>query len=270
MTLRPFDFRFDAGFTAMRIGKVDLSLLPVPEHESLYLDAAQNILLFLPLGAALFLAPEKRRGAVRGIAGAVAGAALLSALCETLQIWLPTRYPQAMDVGANTLGAFSGAVAAAVGERIRATVSPGEMRRGLGWNAAGAVAAGAVALILLGPAVGLDPVRSVRELEAHAKAFVRSPWFDRWTFGNATLPLLLLGVFSCSLSEWTTERFPSLGISFAYLPVFLSSSILAILFPVPRIFFRSCAPDWGAIAFGLLGSVLGIAAHRCAARRRPG
>ncbi|HEY3488616.1 MAG TPA: VanZ family protein [Candidatus Deferrimicrobiaceae bacterium] len=264
-TLRPFDFRFDAGFTAMRMGKVDLALLPVPEHESLYIDAVQNLLLFFPLGAALFLGLVKRRGAMSRIAVAIAGAAFLSFLCETLQIWLPTRYPQVMDVGANTLGAFSGAVAAAVCERIGATVSSGELRRGLGWNIAGAAAAGAVALILLVSAVDLDPVRSVRELEGHAKAFIRSPWFDRWSFENATLPLILLGVFSCSFSEWIMDRFPSLRTRFTYLPVFLISSILAILFPLPRIFFRSFAPNWGAIAFGLLGNVLGIAVHRFAA-----
>jgi hypothetical protein len=119
-----------------------------------------------------------------------------------------------------------------------------------------------LALSLLYPVFHLDPVRSVKELEVHAKDFIRSPLFDRWSLENVFLPPLLLGALSFSFADWAMKSFHSLRLPFTYVPVFLLSSAYAVLLPIPRIFFRSFSPNWGSILFGVIGVVLGILFHR--------
>lgn len=69
-------------------------------------DFLLNIVLFLPCGALLKLLG--RRASMATAAGA-----LLSLGIESAQMYLPTRYPSQLDVLANTLGAFAGAILAA-------------------------------------------------------------------------------------------------------------------------------------------------------------
>lgn len=66
-------------------------------------DLWLNILFFLPGGLLLV-------SAGLSVATTVAVAALLSQTVETLQIWIPGRYPSLLDVCANAGGAWAGAV----------------------------------------------------------------------------------------------------------------------------------------------------------------
>lgn len=70
------------------------------------LDFALNIALFLPCGAIL-----KMLG--RRVSTATAAGALLSLAIESAQMWIPYRCPSQLDVLANALGAFAGALALA-------------------------------------------------------------------------------------------------------------------------------------------------------------
>lgn len=65
-----------------------------------YQDFAENLLLFLPLGVALWRRPT---------ATVLICAALLSVLAETVQLWSFERYSSPYDVLSNVLGAFVGA-----------------------------------------------------------------------------------------------------------------------------------------------------------------
>jgi VanZ family protein len=262
VTLRPFNFRVDPEFTSMRIRMVDWAPLPSREHESLFIDVACNILLFFPYGAAFYIYKRRNVKTSLSILSVTVSAAFLSSLCETLQVWLPDRYPQVLDVVANTSGALAGAITAAVWERIDTLTSPGEVRNGIRWSPDSGVLLTLLVLSLLYPAFHLDPVRSVNELEAHAKAFIQSPLFDRWSLENVFLPLILLGALSFSIADWAMKNFPSLRLSFTYFPAFLLSFVYAVLLPIPRIFFRSFSPNWGSILFGVLGVSLGIMFHR--------
>jgi VanZ family protein len=261
LTLRPFDFRFDPAFTAMRLRAVDWAPWPDPAHESLYVDLAQNILFFMPYGAAFFLWRRGRAAAVPAILLAAATSAALSALCETLQVWLPTRYPQLLDVEMNTLGGLAGAGVAAVGERALRLVREGGGRGEAGWDRYRIALLLVLAALLLHPLCRPEPVGSVKELAAHAKAFVRSPWVEWGSAENTLLPAALMAAFAFVAGEWGMQRFPALRVSFGYVPVSVAAAFLAVVLPIPRLFFRPFAPDWGAIPFGLAGAALGIALH---------
>lgn len=88
-------------------------------------DVAINVLLYLPFGAAAFLALSRGRRRVWAVAGATAAGTLLSATLEMLQVYAPGRDPSLSDVASNTLGAAAGALAAMIlGHRL-AKLTPG-------------------------------------------------------------------------------------------------------------------------------------------------
>jgi hypothetical protein len=66
------------------------------------LDVAQNLMLYVPLGAALWRRPSWL---------VLVTAALFSCLIEFAQVWMINRDPSPVDVAANAAGALAGAVA---------------------------------------------------------------------------------------------------------------------------------------------------------------
>ena len=261
-TLRPFNFRFEREFTSERIPVIDWEPLPTREHEGMFVDTALNILLFIPYGMAFYPRRRSTAGIPMAILSATVSATFLSSFCEVAQVWLPTRHPEFRDVVTNTLGAFAGATAAAVWERIVFLAPAREIRSHIRWNRASVALLVFLALPLVHSVIHLDPVRSVEELEEHAKAFIHAPVFDLWSAENTALPFLFLGALSFSAAEWAMASLPPLRTPFTYIPVFLLSSLYAVLLPIPRIFFRSFNPNWGSILFGVLGISAGIALHR--------
>lgn len=80
-------------------------------------DVAANILFYVPVGAAAFLALARRGSRARAWAGAVVLGFGLSACVEILQIYVPRRDSSLLDVVSNTAGALIGAAVALVWRR---------------------------------------------------------------------------------------------------------------------------------------------------------
>ncbi|MGH9591771.1 MAG: VanZ family protein, partial [Bryobacteraceae bacterium] len=72
-------------------------------------DAILNLVFYIPLGAAAFVA---LRGGISALAGATAVCALVSFAVEWAQLSIPSRYGDLRDLAANSLGAFLGAAIA--------------------------------------------------------------------------------------------------------------------------------------------------------------
>jgi VanZ family protein len=101
LTLFPWDFQFYARGQELRWAPLN-ARRPI-------LDAVLNVFLFVPLGAAGFVAFGRRWKAA---VGTVLAAALLSWSIEWLQMWTPKRYANLTDFASNTLGAAIGCAAA--------------------------------------------------------------------------------------------------------------------------------------------------------------
>jgi len=118
-------------------------------------DVASNLVGYLPLGALVTIALQ-RRGAGAGVALAFAllACAALSLLMETLQGYLPMRVPSSLDLVLNTGGGAAGAVVAIALDRLGLL---GWLRRWQGrWFDADA--RGALVLLLLWPLALLYPL----------------------------------------------------------------------------------------------------------------
>lgn len=105
-----FDFSGSAGHPLL----VLLHSWPTVWDRFALRDAAVNLLLYLPLGAAAIWAPPRRLRGALGIAPVVLGAAALSISMEILQVYVPGRVCSLSDVLCNTVGAASGVALALV------------------------------------------------------------------------------------------------------------------------------------------------------------
>jgi glycopeptide antibiotics resistance protein len=84
-------------------------ILKIPLY--LVVDLAGNIIVFMPLGAALALAMKSRKWAIRILFATLLGA-FLSICVELLQMSIPSRYATVEDCLLNTIGAALGATTA--------------------------------------------------------------------------------------------------------------------------------------------------------------
>jgi len=84
---------------------------PLPQYLTVF-DVVTNVLGYMPLGALVVLAGWPRLRGAPAVATALLGGALLSALMEAGQTYLPTRVASNLDLASNALGALLGAVLA--------------------------------------------------------------------------------------------------------------------------------------------------------------
>jgi VanZ family protein len=158
---------------------------PLPRYWT-WFDAIGNLLAYAPLGALTTLA-LLRTGRIRSsgwLAAVLATAllSLLSMLLESVQTYLPTRYPSNLDWALNTCGALLGSFAAGALERA------GWLERWEAFRAHWLVrdARGALVLLALWPfallfpasvPLGLGQVQERLELWA-AEVLADTPWLE--------------------------------------------------------------------------------------------
>ncbi len=99
------------GWRDQGVAPFEFLLASVPRYITAF-DIAANVFGYLPLGFLAVLAAHPRLQGRAAATAATAGAALLSLCMEALQTFLPARIPSNIDLLANTIGAFVGALAA--------------------------------------------------------------------------------------------------------------------------------------------------------------
>src|ERR1051326_8601159 len=72
-------------------------------------DLIINVLLYIPLGAAAYLAPHPRAAKVAGVVFAAIAGASLSTAIELMQLYVANRVPSAFDIVCNLAGSIVGA-----------------------------------------------------------------------------------------------------------------------------------------------------------------
>jgi VanZ family protein len=100
-----------------------------PQQRFLPVDAAMNVLAYIPLGSLLlFCLPQHWRRFISASLATVAACSLLSAGLESVQTFLPARVPSKMDWLCNSVGAGIGVLLArtvlTVLQRLRRAVTP--------------------------------------------------------------------------------------------------------------------------------------------------
>ncbi|MBP6419035.1 MAG: VanZ family protein [Giesbergeria sp.] len=114
-SLFPFD-----GWRAQGISPLVFLVAPIPPPYWTGFDVAINVLGYAPLGFLLALAMLRTGWPRSAVPVAALAGGLLSLGMEYLQIYLPQRVPSNLDLLLNTAGALSGALAAALLERLGA------------------------------------------------------------------------------------------------------------------------------------------------------
>jgi VanZ family protein len=122
-------------FTAAAGNPIVVLLHGWPANWTLYIlrDIILNVIGYVPLGLAAFLALRRRHARGFAAGGAVALGYLLSVSMELLQVYLPGRVPSLLDVLTNTLGTAAGVAFALyfeAGIRRLAEVRAGHFRAG--------------------------------------------------------------------------------------------------------------------------------------------
>jgi len=232
-----------------------------PEGDLSRADMFSNVLAYIPLG--LLLAMHWRGNGRTGWAGvlcATLGGAFLSLAMETLQQYLPTRTPSAVDLLTNTLGTWMGAVSChwAHGEANFAARLRGMRER---WCADSPVANGGLlalavwALSQLSPFVPWFDLRSVRRTLRGIWLVLEQP--ARFDVALATVygaSLLGLGLLAVTLMRPGRRALPLFAIA-------ASGTLFLKMFIVGR----TLSPE--ALA-GLLAALVLLQASRGLAGRR--
>ncbi|MDP2370449.1 VanZ family protein [Rhodoferax sp.] len=174
---------------------------PLPKYWT-WFDVLTNVLGYAPLGFLLALSAARTHRVMHGVVAATVAATLLSLLLETMQGYLPVRVPSNVDLALNSMGAWFGALAASVLERI------GVLDRWSRFRARWFVpeARGALVLLALWPAALLFPAavpfgvgQVFERLEAAlAGALLDTPFLDWLPLREIELqPLVPLAELVC-------------------------------------------------------------------------
>lgn len=116
-TLYPYTVQMDRVESLGTVGAIVKSFLA---STSDYDDMSDNVLLFIPVGFSLACLPVMRRPRAWWLLVVLICAAL-SLIVESLQVFLPTRAPTALDVVTNTIGGAVGVLGFLLVSRLCAT-----------------------------------------------------------------------------------------------------------------------------------------------------
>ena len=290
-TMWPYNFDFRPEFTDQRMRIVNW--IPFAgTAATAYKDAVLNTILFIPFGVLAYLYRSKealpRRSArvprllipfdalawlYRSKEAQPRRSALVPALwgmifsvsIETLQVWLPSRFPSATDVFTNTLGSLLGASAIrGVADSI-GRMGADDLRRAFRHNVMFLALAAYAVVLIASDIYTMDPVGSVAELASRGKAFLRSPWIGDMDLVKAVGTVLSLGVLAFLSAEWAMVSFPWARGPYTYIFLFFLCSAFAGGLECAQVLFRSRFPLRSDALIGIAGSAYGVLLHRLAA-----
>jgi len=269
-SLIPFTIDPNWFSTANAFGLADLSMFP-----STLEDIVTNVLIYMPLGAALVIARPVRVGSVfsRVLAGAGLGLCV-SLPIETLQTGMAIRVASWVDVLMNTVGAGVGALAAPWMLRLgRRLIESARLRFSMNPMMTGATALSAGLLVY-----SLAPFDFVCNTAGLHAGFLRADW-NLWPSWTAVLVPGLVGTAAdCGwfvllgycvargrrLSGWTWGA--------ALISAVKHCALLAVVIEITQLFTASHVVGlfdlWAHAFCGGLGAVLATGARVLAADRR--
>jgi glycopeptide antibiotics resistance protein len=259
-TMWPYNFDFRPEFTDQRMRVV--SWVPFAGTAgSDYKDDVLNTILFLPFGALAWLYRSKGAQPRRSVWVPALWGMILSVSVETLQVWLPSRFPSATDVFTNTLGSLLGASAICVMVDSIERMGVDDFRRAFRHNVMFLFLAAYAVVLVASNIYTMDLVGSMAELALRGKAFLRSPWIGDIVLAKAAGPILSFGVLAFLSAEWAMNSFPWARVPSTYLLLFLLCSAFAGGLECAQVLFRSRFPLRSDILIGIAGCGYGVLLH---------
>lgn len=297
-TMWPYNFDFSAEFVSKRVQAISW----IPEvtdanRGGVVKDVVLNFTLFLPFGVLAFFHGRGSRGAAstrgrksscslkpqitcsltrgdgRGGTGKTIGlclgqALLLSAVCETAQIFLPGRFPSTSDMFSDAGGALTGALIAAGIREVATQAGPDRLRDAFRGNLPFLALASFALALLAGAVYTMEPVSSYTEFAARAKTFLWGSLPAHRPLVMAAGPFLAGSVLALLLAGWGARSFPFLS----PWTVFLATSLICVAcmagLEALLVLFRTRVPSRLDAFAGALGAVYGAGVHHFLAGRR--
>lgn len=259
-SLSPFTFDLAAARASRGVGLGAIGWPP-----SAYGDLITNIVVYLPVGAALFLWLRRRFRAWPALVMAGALGGVTSLLAETLQTCVPVRTASWIDVVVNAIGTLCGAaIAPAVSPMVRAAthrIREGIARRPMSTTAS----ALAVGLLVM----GICPFDFVTTTAALHTSLARSRWFpfDTALGGAGAGGLTTVGVSALGVAGVFAALgfFVALGAREAGQPrrragalSLVHVALLAVLIETVQIFVVSRSLDVGEVLLDICVGALGV------------
>jgi glycopeptide antibiotics resistance protein len=217
-TAAPFHFDTSLHSALAHLSRVRLNPLIAPDtgRRISIPDFAQNLLLFMPFGAAAVLAVGGSTR--RSIASAVFLGCVLSVSVESIQLVTTDRISSFADVLANTIGTFTGAITAAVSRQRQWADYIRLTRPRLVAAPTYYPTAATALLVCIESWEPFDVTLDVGVVAGHLKALRASLWQASFSADHIIVFVLFL-LFGFMLTQWLRElhvRFPvTVGIAAA-------------------------------------------------------
>jgi len=252
-TTAPFHFDTSVESVSAHLSRIRLNPLISPDtgRRISIPDFVQNLLLFVPFGAAAVSAFGGERPR-RHIFSAVLLGCALSIGVESIQLLTTDRISSFADILANTAGALTGAMIAAISSRrqwggfVRLTK--------LGTPTAPAYRAMLATALLVGIASWepFDVTLDVSVVAGHLKALRASLWQASFSADHIVVFALFL-LFGFMLTQWLRE----LDVRFPVIVGMAVAMIAGIALEVSQIFIESRLPTVGDAVANAVGAVSG-------------
>jgi len=253
LTAAPFHFHTSLQAAVAHWSRVRINPLISPDtgRRISIPDFVQNLLLFVPFGAATVWAFGSHR-VVRPVISAVLLGCALSVTAESIQLLTTDRISSFGDVLANTLGAFTGAMAVIIlrgrqwADHVRLATSGVVAARTYYPTLATAL------LVCIASWTPFDVTLDVGVVAGHVRALQASFW--RPSFSAAHIIVLVQFVlFGFMLTQWLRE----LHVRSAVVVGIATALTAGILLEASQIFIESRLPEVGAALVNATGGVAG-------------
>jgi len=252
-TAAPFHFDLSVDSVSAHLSRIRFNPLISPDtgRRLSIPDFVQNLLLFVPFGAAAASAFRSDKGVRRIISAALLGCAL-SVGAESIQLLTTTRISSFADVVANTIGTLTGAMAAT-------------MLRGWQWTDDARLAKSRIVaaptyspmlatalLVCLASWEPFDVTLDVSVVAGHVHTLRASLWQASFSAEDIIVFVLFL-LFGFMLSQWLRE----LDLRFAVIVGLAAALIVGIALETSQIFISSRLPTLADALTNAAGGVAG-------------